>query len=71
MCMGEGATDIESLVVDGVELIDQMLQFNWSCSSSEKPIVKVQVRASGSNVILEECTTEEELSSNETPSKLT
>ena len=58
MCMGGGSVGIASLVVDGVELIDRAIPFNWDCAGSEKPIVKIQVRATGSNVTLEECTGE-------------
>jgi ankyrin repeat protein len=54
--MGGGAVYVTSLVVDGVELFDRGIQFNWSCLGSDRPIVKIQVRATGSKVTLEECT---------------
>lgn len=58
MCMGGGSVDIASLVVDGVELADRSIQFNWSCSGGDKPIVKVVIRVTGSSVTLKECTVE-------------
>ena len=58
MCMGGGSVGISSLVVDGVELVDRGIQFNWSCSGDDKPIVKIEVRATNSLVTLEQCTEE-------------
>lgn len=58
MCMGGGSVQISSLVVDGVELLKQGIQFNWSCVSDDAPIVKIAVRTSGNKVELEQCTGE-------------
>ncbi|MBI1175648.1 MAG: hypothetical protein GC139_10350 [Sideroxydans sp.] len=56
MCMGGGAVEVTSLVVDGVELLDRSIDFDWYCGSSDNPIVKIQVRATGSLVALKTCT---------------
>lgn len=56
MCMGAGAVDVTSLAVNGVELLDRSLQFNWSCAGGDEPVVSMRVRTRGSLVDLEKCT---------------
>lgn len=56
MCMGRGSVQVGSLVVDGVELLEHGIEFNWNCLSSDAPIVKISVRTSGNKIELEQCT---------------
>ncbi|MFH0780694.1 MAG: ankyrin repeat domain-containing protein [Pseudomonadota bacterium] len=58
MCMAAGAVMIDSLVVDGVELLEQGIQFDWACSSEDRPVVKVIVRTNGLLVETEKCSTQ-------------
>lgn len=55
MCMGGGAVNISSIVVDGVELLTAGLPFNWSCADTEDVLVKVLVHTKGSMVEFEQC----------------
>jgi len=56
MCMGGGAVGVMSLAVNGVELLDGSLQFNWSCDGEDETVVSMRVRTRGSLVDLEKCT---------------
>jgi ankyrin repeat protein len=59
-CMGGGAVTVGSVTVDGVELLEGALMFNWQCTS-ESSITKITVRLDGALVELEQCTTNSEL----------
>jgi len=60
MCMGAGSVDVRSLVVNGVELLEAPIMFDWDCSGG--PVVtKIAVRPEGPLLELEQCTTQSEL----------
>ena len=57
MCMGIGAVDISSIVVDDVELLKNRLRFNWRCpSDTDDVLVSLAVSTEASKIELEKCT---------------
>lgn len=61
MCMAPGAVIINSIVVDGVTLLER-LYFDWACTSEDNPILKLLVRTNGMMVEIETCTENAKLS---------
>lgn len=53
-CLGGGSVQVTSLAVDGVELLDRNLPFNWSCGDEES-VVQLLVRANSQGVEFEQC----------------
>ncbi len=53
-CMGGGSVQVTSLAVDGVELLDGNLPFEWSCGNEES-VVRLVVRANSQGVEFEKC----------------
>ncbi len=56
MCMGGGSVQLTSLAVDGVELLDGNLPFDWGCENEES-VVKIVVRATAQGIDFVKCAT--------------
>jgi uncharacterized protein YecT (DUF1311 family) len=55
MCMGGGYISVDKFSIGGVPLFPNTQSFNWSCSESFKPLMRISVQVRESQVQVEQC----------------